>query len=454
MKRYLSTLAIVALVLMTLTVPAVQAADARLGIFVHPWTDYPSDLLNFDTQVRATVGPVLSFSSGFVTSSFWYGLDPNRTGTLCTLDGFGVTGESLTTLSTRTEELGWRLMTSGNLFLSASVSRLRWQARTACDGELTSSLSSTMVAAGGGFRVNPLWGAFEGGVRWTEASEDFIDVGKAPETFVMLAAGADLRLNPISDRQIRHTVPSLQLAFEEDFPLGCVDWEWSGQTGQISVIDEQLGITVKEPNQHIVQPLGIELPRYVVDLDVITRSSSDPEHSFGLVVRYLDSETFYCVEVRTDGYVRLAQMVKGEYSGVTPWRQTTALRSGTRNALRVVVPGNRVIVYLNGVRVLRAEEVSFVSGEIGLLAHSYDAPGTWVAFDDIEIRELEQGMTLDPRTNAAREIETIQRVAASVLSGIGAFIAAQEGWDTLSYGLIGFSMLDLLYPSMHVIEVK
>lgn len=453
MKRYLGFLALIVLLAAVAPVHSVEAADTRLGAFVHPWTSYPSDLLGFDTQIRYTIGPMLSFSSGLVSSSFWYGIDPNRTGTLCTLGGFGTLADQLSSLSTFTEEIGWRLMTSGNVFLSASASRLRWKAISLCSEELSSSLSSTMIAVGGGFRVSPLWGVIEAGVRWTEASDDFVDVEDAPESFVIISTGLDFQINEISERRLRHTVPSLDLMFEEEFPIGCTDWEWTGQAGQVSVIDEQLGITVKEPNQHIVKPLGVEIPRYVIDLDVITRSSSDPEHSFGIVIRYDNAESFYCVEFRTDGFVRLAQMIDGEYQGITAWSQTAALRSGRSNALRVIIPGNRVIAYLNGSKVLDAEEVSFTSGNIGLMAHAYDAPGTWVAFDNIEIRKLSRGMLLDPRSQSARDLETVQRLAIGILSGIGAFITSQEGMDPLAYGLLGFSMFDLLYPSTHLLEV-
>ncbi len=432
---------------------AMMSADVRVGSYVRPWGEYPSKSLDLDVNVAYTIGPILTLSTDLISSSFWYGIDPNRIGFLCVQDAFGVPEGDIQSLGSMIEEVGWRLTSTGPAFLSASVSRLRWETWGICNPDFSSSLISTQVGFGGGLRLDPVWVAAEYGIRWSKATSDFSDVTEAPQQALSVSFGLDTQINLIDDNALRYPVEHFAAAFSEDFPLGCDEWDWEGQAGYIRVIDEQLGILVDQEDQTIVRTFDVEAERYVIDLDVIPRSVGRNDHSFGVVFRYENESNYYSVELRTDGYVRLARMIEGEYEPVTQWRRTRALTHGVRNRLRVVIPGNQVIVYLNGVRILVEEEVSFTRGLFGVFARADHYPGTWVAFDNINVREFGTNLVLDPRSQATRDLETLERIAIAFVSGVGAFISNQQGASSATYGFVGVALYELFRPSWHLLDV-
>jgi len=428
-------------------------ADVYVGAMVHPWFGYPSAALELGSNVAYTVAPTLSFSAGFLDCMFWYGADPNRTGYLCVQDSFGVPAGNFQTLAAATREYGWRIRSSGPLHISASVSRLHWAAAGLCNDQLFSQLTATQVAAGAGVRIPPIWASAEYGVQWVQGSADFTDINPQPVGNLILSFGFETRINPIAESATRFPVKSFAVEFEEDFGLGCESWDWEGQAGYVRVIDEQLGIVVQEKEEAILKPFGASYERCVIDLDAIPRSTGSSEHSFGVFVRYREPGDHYCVEIRTDGYVRFTRTVDGAFEPLTPWRRTVALREGERNALRVILPGNRVVAYLNGRKILDEEEVSFVDGDVGVFAKSYDEPGTWTAFDNIEIRPIGANFVLDPRSEQAKDIEQFERVGMAALSSVAAYIAARENLPDVSTGLLAISLYELLRPSDHLLEV-
>jgi len=433
---------------------AAWSADVHVGAMIHPWFGYPSEALELGVGPAYTFGPSLSFTSGLLSSTLWYAVDPNRTGYMCVQDSFGVPEGSVLSLGAILHEVGWRISSTGPAFISASVSRLQWAAAALCNEEIGAMLVSTQIAAGGGIRIGPVWASLEYGIIWTEATPSFTDVSGSPVGNVLVSFGVQTRVNPIPNTAVRHLVTSFPVAFEESFPVGCVRWDWEGQAGYVRAIDEQLGILVEHEGQTIIQTFESEFSRYVVDLDVIPRSSSSSDHSCGLVFRYQDPENYASIEIRTDGYVRLTRMVDGTLEPMSSWERAGSLRVGERNTLRVVLPGNRAVAYLNGHKILDEEEISFVSGQVGVLVKSYNEPGAWAAFDDIVIRSIDRNVILDPRSDRAREIERFERAGLALLAGVAAYVSNREGLPPLSYGFAALSLYEIFAPSRHLMEIR
>jgi hypothetical protein len=366
-RRAIEAALLCCMLLMVISV-AMVSADVRVGSYVKPWSEYPSKALDLNVNVAYTIGSMLTLATDRISSSFWYGIDPNRLGYLCVQDGFGVPPGDTQSLGSMIEEFGWRLTSTGPAFLSASVSQLRWNAWGICNPDYFSSLVSTQIGFGGGLRFAPAWIAVEYGIRWSKTSSDFTDVPESPQQAFSVSFGLDTQINPIDEGTLRFPIEHFSVAFLEEFPLGCDTWDWEGQAGYIRVIDEQLGILVDQEDQTIVRSFDVEAGRYAIDLDVIPRSVGRSDHAFGVIFRYANELNYYSIELRTDGYVRLSRMIEGDYEPVTQWSRTRSLTHGVRNHLRVVVPGNKVIVYLNGVRILVEEEVSFAKGLFGVFA--------------------------------------------------------------------------------------
>lgn len=442
---------LVCLLLSSAVCLAAAAADVSLGPCVHLWPSYPSELLDLNGEAHVLVGPMLSFSAGLLSCDFWYSVDPSRTGALC-LSTFG--SETPAAVVAELRDVGWRISNTGPLFLSASISLLSWEAWPLCAGAGTPRLDTTTVAGGAGLRLGPAWVLAEYGIAWTKATPEFSDVPASPISNLVVAAGLSLQLNAISADRTRYPVEHYALTLEEGFNLGCGNFCWEGQAGKVTWIEEQLGLLLSAPEQTLIRPLGVLEDRYVLDFSLIPRSSPSAQHSSGVALRYLDDQNYALVEFRTDGRVRYTTTEEGEISYDSGWHAADSLRTGAANDVRVVAPGNRIIVYVNGQRVLDEEEVTYVSGDIGLAARTYGSAGTWASFDDVAIRALEVGTVLDPRSSRARNFELADRGILALVAGAGLFVSYRESILPLACGFAGALLADLLAPSTHLVRVK
>jgi len=65
------------------------------------------------------------------------------------------------------------------------------------------------------------------------------------------------------------------------------------------------------------------------------------------------------------------------------------LQGRSTNQLRAECSGTRLTLSINGVPVRQASDASFSEGDVGLLAGTYELPGTRVAFDNFAVRQAE-----------------------------------------------------------------
>jgi|GEM_PF-3250004 hypothetical protein len=426
-------------------------AAVSLGGFAHVWGEYPSDGFGFLGRYSYTAGPLISFSAGPVVWDFWYGLDPIQNGWVGKQPDPIATGEVKVNL----DELGWRLSLATPLFLSASYSRLHCLVTPVpCNVDYTAGgWIANQVMAGGGVRVGPFWALVEGGVRWWDWQGVAGD-GKPVETGLYIASGFSIPTSSIRSDETRHSVESISKTFEEDFPPDCDKWNWTGQSGRISVIDEQLSIRVEEQRQRVMQRFGCDEGRFTLDVDVSPFSSYNSHHFFGVVLRYEDDDNFYVLDIRADGYVRFSKVLDGTMETMIPWTRTQAYNAGGTNHLRVIAPGNKFVLYLNDRRVLVVPEVSFVKGDIGVFAGTESEPGTWVSFDNIVIRAIPPNTLLDPRTENAKNYDQIEKIGLSLLGAVGSYISFSQGWDLAGYGFSAATLYELLSDTKHLMRVK
>jgi len=427
------------------------SAEVGIGTIAHIWGEYPSGEYGFLNRFSYTIGPLISFATNSLTWDFWYGTDPIQNGWI---------GQQLPPIDTgevkvQLHELGWRTSLATPLFLSASYSRLRCTVTPVpCNEQyVAGGWVAHQLTAGGGLRFGRLWALAEAGVRWW----DWVDIptyGEPFETALYLASGFTVPTSSISATDVRHGVDSLSVAFEETFPLTCDEWEWEGQAGRITTIEEQLSIQVKERGQRVMQRFCCEEGRFVLDVDISPFTSYNEKHFFGVVLRYEDDDNFYAFEVRADGYVRFTRVIDGVWETLADWQRTVAYDPGEKNHLRVIAPGNRCVFYLNDRRVLRVREVSFLKGDIGLFAGTTGEPGTWVFFDNLTVRAIPPNTLLDPRSERTKEYEYAERFGLALLGGAAGLWSFSQGYDFLGFIFTAESLYELFSDSTHLIVVE
>jgi hypothetical protein len=126
-----------------------------------------------------------------------------------------------------------------------------------------------------------------------------------------------------------------------------------------------------------------------VEVDA-TKIGGPDDNDFGLICRYQDVENFYAFLVSSDGYYAILKYSGGgsESLGSDGMLQTDELNLGAAtNHIRADCIGNTLTLYANGSQLHSTTDSEFSSGDVGLIAGTFDEPGTDISFDDFVVLE-------------------------------------------------------------------
>jgi len=117
----------------------------------------------------------------------------------------------------------------------------------------------------------------------------------------------------------------------------------------------------------------------------------------GLVLRYRKGIGSYCVLISAQGTYAIFYYEKGDETGMfaktfMDWTKHTALRAGLNqvNRLRVVVYGDHLRIYLNGVLATTLHDTRFDDGEVILATEGTIKSSIEVGFFDMQLREVKK----------------------------------------------------------------
>lgn len=119
-----------------------------------------------------------------------------------------------------------------------------------------------------------------------------------------------------------------------------------------------------------------------------TKAGGPDDNDFGVICRYQDTENFYYFVISSDGFFGILRILSGETQtlGADGLKKSDAILLGrARNHLRADCIGDQLTLYVNGQQVHTARDPSFPTGDVGLLAGTYDMPGTDIHFDNFVV---------------------------------------------------------------------
>ena len=121
-----------------------------------------------------------------------------------------------------------------------------------------------------------------------------------------------------------------------------------------------------------------------------TKIGGPDDNDFGLVCRYQDTENFYAFLISSDGFYAILKYSGGssETLGSDSWPPSEAINQGAAtNHLRADCIGDSLTLYANGQQLHAVSDSAFSSGDVGLIAGTFDEPGADIAFDDFVVRQ-------------------------------------------------------------------
>lgn len=181
--------------------------------------------------------------------------------------------------------------------------------------------------------------------------------------------------------------PPGTVLFQDDFSRRSSGWPEQDQPGfQMGYDDGAYRIFIAGP-----QTLAWSTPRFDVSdvrLEVDTSTEGPLDNALGLICRYQDPGNFFFLMISSDGFAGIGQVRDGErsmLSGIAMLPSDAILQGSGPNHLRADCIGPRLSLFINGMLAQEAVVAGWPSGDVGVIAGSYDQPGVVVWFDNFGI---------------------------------------------------------------------
>ncbi len=126
-----------------------------------------------------------------------------------------------------------------------------------------------------------------------------------------------------------------------------------------------------------------------VDIEVkATQVTADPtdNNAYGIGCRLQQEGYGYYLVISGDGGYAIILVTEDDEVNLVDWTATDAVNMGNAsNNMRAVCDGTTLTLYANGKRLATAEDSTFDSGDIGLVAVTYENAPTEIHFDNIVV---------------------------------------------------------------------
>lgn len=183
-------------------------------------------------------------------------------------------------------------------------------------------------------------------------------------------------------------VDGAEVLFQDNFSNVSSGWDRTDEaSGTTDYADGVYRILVNETNTDVWANPGLNFTDVHIEVDA-TKVGGDDNNDFGLICRYVDTENFYFLIISSDGYYGIGKVVAGDQQliGDDSMPPSDAINQGNAdNHLRADCVGNTISLYVNGEFLAGHEDSEFSSGDVGLIAGSFDIPGTEIHFDNFVV---------------------------------------------------------------------
>lgn len=189
----------------------------------------------------------------------------------------------------------------------------------------------------------------------------------------------------VSQLQPRSGLPTGMLMLKDDFSNPYSGWTvWNTTESQVVYRDGGLWMAVHRPQLDIWSQPQISYGDVRMEVDAVKLNGPD-ENNFGLVCRLVDDDNYYALLVGSDGSAAIFKVKDGEMLLLN----TAGDKSGNvihpgdgRNHLRADCVGPRLILSVNGRKLVEARDHDFRNGGVGLMAGTFDEAELQLLFDD------------------------------------------------------------------------
>jgi len=186
------------------------------------------------------------------------------------------------------------------------------------------------------------------------------------------------------------TAPQANVLFEDDFSNPASNWS-TGEDGEakLAIEDGTFHIQIKVPQNLYWTTAGENLTDVHIDVDSEKLAGPDPAE-YGVVCRYNEANgiyNFYYLVIAGDSYAAIVKIVNGEQQEISARDlKFDAIQSGNAsNHITAECVANRLSLSANGKELLSVTDDTHTSGDVGLIATTYEEGGVDIKFDNFVV---------------------------------------------------------------------
>ncbi len=206
----------------------------------------------------------------------------------------------------------------------------------------------------------------------------------------LIWAVAALVLSTMACNFIAGQPTSEGVLFQDDFSNTFSGWDKVDTSDSITDYNDGVyRIWVNETRTDIWANPGKNFTDSITEVEA-TKVGGPDDNNFGLICRYQDNVNFYFFYISSDGFYAIGKVVDGDQSmiGQDEMLPDDTIKLGdATNQMRADCIGNELALHVNGREIARVQDATFSSGDVGLLAGTFDIPGTDIHFDNFVVRE-------------------------------------------------------------------
>jgi hypothetical protein len=181
------------------------------------------------------------------------------------------------------------------------------------------------------------------------------------------------------------------ILFQDDFSSSTSGWEdiYRDSDGISDYDQDGFRLQINQPQFDYWANPGLSFTDVSIEVDA-QKIGGPEDNDFGLICRYTDESNFYFFLATSDGYYAIGKNGANGQTllGSDFFEQTDQVRSGNAvNHLRADCVDSTLTFYINGTQVSQVSDTEHISGDVGLMAGTFDEPGTDILFDNFVVRK-------------------------------------------------------------------
>lgn len=200
------------------------------------------------------------------------------------------------------------------------------------------------------------------------------------------AAGLSLALAACS--VLRPEAGPGEVIFQDDFTRTSSGWDrYQDPSYSSDYYQGGYRIHVLSPNTDAWANPNLEIADAQIEVDAAKVGGPD-NNVFGVLCRYQDARNFYFFLISSDGFAGIGVYKDGRrrlLSDDSLLPSSAVLQGDAWNHIRADCNQFSLSLIVNGVLVAEAQAAEWRTGDVGLIAGTYDLPGTEVLFDNFSV---------------------------------------------------------------------